>query len=260
MRAFKPVFALALILGLSACVSQQSALNKKYASNAAREAAARAGDGNAAYLTGWDACTDEPAAHRGRDTVKWLTRATRSHDWQTRINAQQMLGLHYLARVNYAGGPDREWTYDPRQTKGEVRFCTGSRRSAANDVLAEKWLKACAAKHYIAQNTCDENLGKLYYEQKKWAKAYKAFVYIAAWHENGVYDYGKYFPGRLSDLPPNKRDPLYLDWKRAKPLMQEAAKHLPRAQTDRIDNRTRSEVRASIWRYFRNDAKGKVNK
>lgn len=260
MRAFKPVFALALILGLSACVSQQSALNKKYAGNAAREAAARAGDGNAAYLTGWDACTDEPAAHHGRDTVKWLTRAARSHDWQTRINAQQMLGLHYLARVNYAGGPDREWTYDPRQTKGEVRFCTGSRRSAANDVLAEKWLKACAAKHYIAQNTCDENLGKLYYEQKKWAKAYKAFVYIAAWHENGVYDYGKYFPGRLSDLPANKADLFFKDMKRIQPLMQEAARHLPRTITDQIDTKARNEVRASNWRDMRNWGRGTVNK
>jgi hypothetical protein len=260
MRLFTPVFALALILGLSACVSQHSAPDKKYASNAAREAAARAGDGNAAYMIGWDACTDEPAAHRGRDTVKWLTRATRSHDWQTRINAQQMLGLHYLARVNYAGGPDREWTYDPRNTKGEVRFCTGSRHSAANDSLAEKWLKACASKHYIAQNTCDENLGKLYYDQKKWAKAYKAFVYIAAWHENGIYDYGKYFNGRLSDLPPGKGDILVADWKRVKPLMQEAASHLSRAETNRIDTQTRNEVRASNWRDTRNWGRGRVNK
>lgn len=259
MRLFTPVFALALILGLSACVSQQSALNKKYTGNAAREAAARAGDANAAYLMGWDACTDEPAAQRGRDTVKWLTRATRSHDLQTRMNAQQMLGLHYLARVNYATGPDREWTYDPRKTKGEVRFCTGSRRSAANDALAEKWLKACASKHYIAQNTCDENLGKLYYEQKKWAKAYKSFVYIAAWHEDGIYDYGKYFNGRLSDLPPGKADIFMADWKRVKPLMQEAASHLSRTETNRIDTQTRNEIRAANWRDTRNWGRGKVN-
>ncbi len=162
--------------------------------------------------------------------------------------------------MNYDGGPDHEWTYDPRKTKGEVRFCTGSRRSAANDALAENWLKACASKHYIAQNTCDENLGKLYYDQKKWARAYKAFVYIAAWHENGSYGYGEFFDGRLSDLPPSKRDPLDLDWKRVKPLMQEAAKHLSRADTDRIDNKTRNEIRAANWRYFRNEARGRVNK
>lgn len=258
MRLFTPVLAIALILGLSACASQQSALNKKYASDADREAAARAGDGNAAYLIGWDACTDEPAANKGRETVKWLTRATRSNDWQTRLSAQQMLGLHYLARVNYAGGPDQEWTYDPRKTKGEVRFCTGSRRSAANDALAEKWLKACASKHYIAQNSCDENLGKLYYEQKKWAKAYKAFVYIAGWHENGSYDYGKFYDGRLSDLPANKGDIFVNDWKRVQPLMQEAAKHLSRAETDRIDAKVRSYVRAANWRYFRNIERGKL--
>lgn len=255
MQAFKPVLILALMLGLAGCGAQQSTQSKKYASNADREAAARAGDGYAAYDIGWDACLKEPAAQQGRDTVKWLTQATRSHDYQTRLNAQQMLGLHYLARVNYNSGPDQEWTYDPRKTKGEVRFCTGSRRSAANDALAEKWLKACAAEHFISQNACDENLGKLYYDQKKWAKAYKAFVFIAAWHENGIYEYGKYFEGRLSDLPPSKRDPLDRDWKRVKPLMQEAAKHLPRPETNRIDNKARSEVRASNWRGFRNDAR-----
>lgn len=260
MRPFKRLFAFALILGLSACATQPSGHAKKYASNAEREAAARAGDGNAAYDIGWDACLKEPAAQQGRETVKWLTRAARSGDWQTRLNAQQMLGLHYLARVNYHGGPDQEWTYDPRKTKGEVRFCTGSRRSAANDALAEKWLKACAAKHYIAQNSCDENLGKLYYDQKKWAKAYKAFVFIAAWHENGIYEYGRYFDGRLSDLPPSKRDPLDRDWKRVKPLLQEAARHLTRAETDRIDAKVRSYVRASNWRWDRELGRGKVNR
>ncbi|MDI1227466.1 MAG: hypothetical protein PSY14_07270 [bacterium] len=259
MRPFKPVLTLAIALALAACAPQQGAF-KKYPNNAAREAAALAGDGYAAYDIGWDACLNEPAADQGRDTVKWLTRATRSHDWQARLNAQQMLGLHYIARVSYAGGPDHEWTYDPRKTKGEVRFCTGSRRSAANDALAEKWLAACASKHYIAQNGCDENLGKLYYDQKKWAKAYKAFVFIAGWHENGIFDYGTFYNGRLSDLPPNKSDIFMADWKRVKPLMQEAAKHLSRAETDRIDAQTRNEIRASIWRGFRNDGRGKVNK
>lgn len=260
MRLFTPVFALALILGLSACVSQQSALNKKYPDNAARDAAALAGDGYAAYDIGWDACRNEPAAQQGRDTVKWLTRATRSRDLQTRLNAQQMLGLHYLARAPYEGGPDQEWTYDPRKTKGEVRFCTGSRRSEANDALAEKWLSACASKHYIAQNACDENLGKLYYDQKKWAKAYEAFVFIAAWHENDIFEYGKFYDGRLSDVPRKKQRLFEGDWKRVKPLMQEAAKHLTRTETDRIDNKARREVRATNARYWRNDARGKVNK
>lgn len=260
MRPFRRFFALAFVLGLSACVSQQSALPKKYANDAAREAAARAGDGDAAYAMGLNACGDEPAAHKGREAVKWFTQAAKSPDWQTRHRAMEMLGAHYLARISYAGGPDGEWTWDPRKTRGEVRFCTGSRRSAANDALAEKWLKACAAKHYIAQNMCDENLGKLYYEQKKWAKAYKAFVFIAAWHENGVFDYNTFYKGRLSDLPPNKDDIFAADMKRIQPLMQEAARHLSRAYTDRIDASARRDVRATIWRDMRNLNRGKVNK
>lgn len=260
MRLFNLCLSLALILGLSACAVSQPPQPKKYANDAARASAALAGDSHQAYLLGLTACTDEPSAHHGRDTLKWLTLAARSHDEQSSGIAQQALANYYLARFPYYGGPTQEWTYDPRKTRGEVRFCTGSRRSAANDARAEKYLKACAGKRFMAQTVCEENLGKLYLEQKKYAKAYKSFVKIAAWHENGIYDYGKYFPGRLSDLPPNKHDVYFTDMQRIHPQMQEAAKHLSRAETNRIDTQARNDVRASNWRYFRNDARGKVNK
>ena len=260
MRLFRPALslAIAMVLSLAACTPHQG--EKKYANDAAREAAARAGDGNEAYWLGMTACTDEPAAHHGRDTLKWLTLAARSHDQQDSGRAEHALANYYLARVPYDGGPDGEWTYDPGKTKGEVRFCTGTRRSAANDKIAEQYLKSCADKQFMASSICRETLGKLYVEQKKYAKAYKAFARIAAWHEDDMYGPQVHFDGPLYKIPSGKSRIYETDMKRIRPYMTEAARHLSRADTERMDAKARSDVRALNWRYTRNGVRGGVNK
>ncbi len=255
MRLLPLLLAITLTASLAACQSNVSKPWKTYSGAAELRAAAEAGDANAAYFLGDDYCTDEPAGDHGRETVKWLTRGTKANDLQMRLWAEQELGNFYLARFNY-----RQFSFNPNKDAGEKRYCTGSRRSAQNDVLAEKHLRACSAAHFIGANYCDENLGKLYIQKKKYAEAYEVFSYTAAWHEDSTFDYGTYYNGPLSSLPSDKNAMMFDDWKLVKPYMQQAAKHLTAQQRARYDAQARTYVRRENARYWGMEARKKLNK
>ena len=255
MRLVPVLIALALLVPLASCHPVALKPSKIFASEAARRAAAEAGDSLAAFAIGDEYCSDEPAADHGRETLKWFLTATKGADPDGRVWGYQGLGNFYLARFG-----NRQSSFDPRHDAGEKRYCTGSRRSAKNDVLAEKYLRACARVHWVAAADCDENLGKLYFSQKKYAKAYEAFSYGAAAHENESYAYRKYFAGQLSDLPVDKQQALAGGWRNMKPYMQAAARHLTAAQKARFDAQSRTFLRRENARLDAREERSKVNR